>query len=555
MLSKLRIQNYILIRELEIDFQDKLTTITGETGAGKSIILGALGLILGNRADAGTLLDEHKKCIIEGTFQISNYNLRDFFTKHELDWEEESILRREIAPGGKSRAFINDSPVNLVILKELGEKLVDIHSQHQTLQLTAPGFQISLLDAGINHKDLLDEFKNVFKSYKKISKGLEELLDSEAKTKKEYDYNLFQLNEIEGLALQNGELQKLEDELAILSHAESIQLNLQQANYLLSEEEQSILNKLREIKRTLSSIAIYNSRLKTLAERIDSFLIEGKDLNGEIEDFLDGVSVDNARMEEVNQRLQAINAILSKHQLKNEPELFSYLEDLRSKVSSVESISEDIQRLSKEQAKLLKRAEELALKISNNRQKEIPNLEKKLIALLKQVGIPEANLKINLSALNGLNEYGSDQISILFSANKGSKPDTIDNVASGGELSRLMLCFKYILADSIYLPSIIFDEIDTGISGEVAISVGKIIKQMASRHQVLCITHLPQMAAMGHQQCLVYKVTGKEITETNIRALTEHERIEEIAKMLSGHNPSSNAVENAKELLGSFQKL
>ena len=555
MLSKLRIQNYILIKELEIDFHDKLTTITGETGAGKSIILGALGLILGSSADASSLLDETKKCAIEGAFNIQNYDLKSFFDKHELDWEEETILRREIAPGGKSRAFINDTPVTISILKELGEKLVDIHSQHQTLRLIGTGFQISLLDANIDHKDLLEEYKSVFRSWRKLNKGLSELKETESRTKKEYDYNLFQLNEIDDIQLQHGELAKLEDELSVLSHAETIQTNLQHSSFLLSDDEQSILNKLREIKKMLSGISSYNARLRGIAERIDGVLIEGKDLSGEMEDFLDSVSVDNERMETVSQRLQIINNLLNKHQLKTEVELVNYADELRSKVSRVESITEDIQRLEKEQEKLLKRANELAVSISNNRKKEIPSLEKNLVSLLKQVGIPEARVVIQIDDSEALNEFGKDHINILFSANKGAKPDTIDNVASGGELSRMMLCFKYILADSIFLPTIIFDEIDTGISGEVAISVGKMIKKMASRHQVLCITHLPQMAAMGNHHFFVYKKSGKDFTQTFIRELQPDERIDEIAKMLSGNKPSTTAVENAKELLGSVLNI
>ena len=549
MLSRLRIQNYILIKELEADFHSRMTTITGETGTGKSIILGALGLIVGNRADASSLLDENKKCIIEGTFNIKKYDLKKFFDKHELDWEEESILRREIAPGGKSRAFINDTPVTLNIIKELGEKLIDIHSQHQTLRLSSSAFQIALLDSNINHREILEEYSGIFSSYKKINRGLGELKETEARSKKEYDYNLFQLNEIDAIQLQTGEIQKLEDELSILSNAETIQFNLQQATFILSDDEQSILNRLRELKKSFNNISSLNPRLKAISERLDGVLIEGKDLNSEIEDFLDSVSVDNERMEEVSSRIQTINHLLTKHQLKSEIELNNYAEDLRSKVSRVESISEDIARLEKEQDKLLKRANELANTISSNRKKAIPGLEKNLVTLLKQVGIPEAQVLIKLEPSEILNDTGKDRIDILFSANKGSKPDSINNVASGGELSRLMLCFKYVLADSIFLPTIIFDEIDTGISGEVAIQVGNMIKKLAARHQVMCITHLPQIAAMGDHHFLVYKKSGKDITQTHIRELNPDERIDEIAKMLSGNKPSSTAVESARELL------
>jgi DNA repair protein RecN (Recombination protein N) len=549
MLSRLHIHNYILIKDLETSFKDKLTTVTGETGAGKSIILGALGLMLGSRADVGTLLDKEKKCIIEGIFEIGGYDLKDFFEKNDLDWEIEAILRREISPNGKSRAFINDTPVNLNILKELSEKLVDIHSQHQTLRLIAPGFQISLLDANINHKPLLDDYRKLFRKYTKSQKQLSDLKEQEGRSKKEHDYNLFQLTEIDEAKIIEGELQKLEEELSILSHAETIQSNLHHSTFLLSEDEASILNRVRELKKAINTIAGFNPRLQMMADRIDSLLIEGKDLSAEIENFLYSVTVDNSRMELVSERMQVINQLLSKHQMRTDLELLQYAKELRMKVGAVENINEDIMKLEKEQEALLEELSKMAITISGNRKKAAPGLEQNLAKLLNEVGIPEATISIKLEDVEKLNDTGRDRINILFSANKGMRPESINNVASGGELSRLILCIKYILADSAFLPTIIFDEIDTGISGEVAIRVGNMIKQLASRHQVICITHLPQIAAMGDNHFIVYKKTGEDFTQTHIRELSDKERIEEIAKMLAGNKPGASAIESAKEML------
>jgi DNA repair protein RecN (Recombination protein N) len=549
MLNELKIQNYALIRDLEIRFGEGLSAITGETGTGKSIMLGALGLILGNRADTSSLFDTERKCVVEGRFSIGAYDLKTFFERNDLDWEENTILRREISPNGKSRAFINDTPVNLNILKELGENLVDIHSQHQTIRLLSPAFQIGLLDAFAGHKSLLEEYGRTFGQYRTLGKELSRMKEKNAQAQKEYDYNLFQLNEISQAGLQPHEREQAEEELLVLSNAENIQQNLQQAIFGLYEDERSIYQALSSLKKQLGSIAKLNPRLEQIHSRLEQMLIECRDISRDMDDFSSSVSVDNERMEILNRRLQLINNLLQKHQYRKVEELLDYAEELQTKVNSVESLSGAIEETEKRKQAMEQSLHAQAGHIHANREKQIRPLEENLVRLLKQVGIPDAFISIRLSALENLSETGKDEIEILFSANKGSKAGPVSQVASGGELSRLMLCFKYILADSIFLPTIIFDEIDTGVSGEVAIQVGQILKKLSVRHQVVCITHQPQVAAMGNRHYMVYKISGQDFTSTHIRQLQSEERIQEIAKMIAGQRPSQLAIDNAKELL------
>ena len=552
MLTHLKIKNYALIKDLEIDFRKGFNIITGETGTGKSIILGALGLILGNRADSTSLHNNNTKCIIEGRFSVNGYNLENFFERNDLDWEEQTLLRREIAPGGKSRAFINDTPVTLNILKELGESLIDIHSQHQTLMLGNKNFQLSLVDAFARHKPLQDEYAQLFRQYKKTLKDLNTLREKSAQASKDYDYFLFQLNELSAASLQPGELETLEEEMNLLSHAEVISQRLQSTVFSLYDSEQSIHSQLSDIKKQLSSISSLNPVLKQLFERIEASLIEIKDIYAEADDFQQSISVDNQRMEEVNHRLQLLNNLLNKHHYASIQELINYTEELTQKVGSTESLEEEIKTLETLAEKQLEILEQKAQILSKNRRDKINAVEENAMALLKEVGIADAKIIIDLQTLAQLNETGKDVIEILFSANKGSRPEAVSQVASGGELSRLMLCFKYMLADSIFLPTIVFDEIDTGVSGEVSIKIGQILKRMSAKHQVMCITHQPQIAAMGAHHYVVYKITGEDFTETNIRTLQQPDRISEIAKMIAGHKPSALAIENAKELLSMY---
>jgi len=549
MLAHLKIKNYALIQSLDIDFKAGLNIITGETGTGKSILLGALGLILGNRAETSSLMDPEAKCIVEGRFQIGNYPLEGFFKTNDLDWDENTILRREISPNGKSRAFINDTPVNLGLLKEFGERLVDIHSQHQTLQLANPGFQVSLLDAFAQHKDVLDQYASLYKEFKKAKKELTQLKDQEAQSKKAYDYNTFQLNELLQANLQPGEMEKLEEELVLLTNAETIKQVLQAAIFELSDDERSINNQLASLKKQTGSIANLHPRLEHIYKRLETILVETKDIYGDIEQFQDTISVDTARTELLNERIRIISQLMNKHQLKSERELINYADELEAKVLEDESLSTKIAEIEKHQAQLSIHLNSLAYTLSQNRRKHVNDLSDNLAALLRNVGIPEATVRIELSESDALNEYGKDEIDILFSANKGAEPMPVRQVASGGELSRFMLCFKYILADSIFLPSIIFDEIDTGVSGEAAIKTGQMIKRLSANHQVICITHLPQVAAMGDHQYVVYKTVMNDTTVTHIRPISQDERVEEIAKMIAGHKPSAAAIENAKELL------
>lgn len=554
MLSHLKIKNYALIKDLEIDFRKGFNIITGETGTGKSIILGALGLILGNRADSTSLHNNSTKCIIEGRFIIEGYNLENFFERNDLDWDAQTILRREIAPGGKSRAFINDTPVTLNILKELGESLIDIHSQHQTLKLTNSNFQLSLVDAFARHKPLLDEYAQLYRQYKKILRDLATLKEKSAQANKDYDYFLFQLNELTAANLQNGEFEALEDEMNLLSHAEVISQRLQSTVFSLYDSEQSIHSQLSDIKKQLGTVANLNPVLKQLYDRVDASLIEIKDIYAEADDFQQGISVDNQRMEEVNNRLQLLNNLLNKHHFSTIQELINFTDELSGKVGSTESLEEEIKLLEQRGETQLQILEIKAAEISRNRYAQIQAVEQNAMALLREVGIADAKIVIELQTLPHLNETGMDGVEILFSANKGSKPEPVSQVASGGELSRLMLCFKYMLADSIFLPTIVFDEIDTGVSGEVSIKIGQILKRMSGKHQVMCITHQPQIAAMGAHHYVVYKITGEDFTETNIRSLQQTERISEIAKMIAGHKPSALAIENAKELLSTYNQ-
>jgi DNA repair protein RecN (Recombination protein N) len=549
MLTDLRIQNYALIRQLEISFREGFSIITGETGAGKSIILGALGLILGNRAESGVLQDSDKKCVIEGRFAIGKYKLKKWFAANDLDWEAESLLRREIAPGGKSRAFINDTPVTLNVLKELGEKLIDIHSQHQTLKLTGTGFQIALLDAFAKHKEELSAYREQYQEYKKLGTRLASLRETELQAQKDFDYFQFQLNELSAAALQPNEEKTLEEEQILLSNAELIEQRLQQVSYTLDGSEQSIHSQISELRRQLTNIADLNPTLSQLFERLNSLLIETKDLADESSSFAESVSVDNERLEEVNTRLQLLNQLMHKHRVATAEELLAIAEELQQKVSSVENLSDEIISLEKELEKLRSDLTDKAEKISKSRHAQKEALEQNLQSLLHELGVPQARINIKLGRLANLSENGLDSIDILFSANKGANPESVGNVASGGELSRLMLCFKYILADTIFLPTIIFDEIDTGVSGEVANKVGRMLKRMSGDHQVLTITHQPQVAAMGEHHYVVFKHFGDDFTETGIRELKSTERVSEIATMIAGQNPSKAAIENARELL------
>jgi len=549
MLTHLSVQNYALIDTLEVDFAKGLTIITGETGAGKSILLGALGLVAGNRADVQSLNDKTKKCVIEATFNLKEYKLKDFFSLNDIDYEPLTVIRREINPEGKSRAFINDSPVTLNLLKELTEQLIDIHSQHQTLTINGSEFQLSVVDAYAQHDELLTQYHTNYKTYKILKKQLTELTDKEAQAKKDADYFQFQFNELEDANLKSGDQSNLEQELQTLSNAETIKLNLSKAAYGLSGGELNVLSSLNEIKSSLLSIAKFKPEINELSNRINSAYVELKDIANEIENSESEIIYDASRIEEITARLDTLYRLQQKHQVKEVEELIALKNELSNKLLEFNSLETEIEKTKKQLDTLEKELLVTAKKISANRKNTIPKIEKDTAALLSSLSMPNAQLKIEHTTTDALNNNGLDTINFLFSANKGSDFKEINKVASGGELSRLMLSIKSLIAQLTALPTIIFDEIDTGVSGEVADKMGIIMNKISKNIQVLAITHLPQIAGKGASHLLVYKEDKNNKTYSNIKKLTNEERIYEIAKMLSTGTPTATALKNAEELL------
>jgi DNA repair protein RecN (Recombination protein N) len=549
MLKHLSVQNYALIDKLEVELTDGLTIITGETGAGKSILLGALGLIAGSRADTQSLQDKTKKCIIEAAFSIKEYNLKDFFKDNELDYEAISTIRREINPEGKSRAFINDTPVTLNQLKELGERLIDIHSQHQTLSLNGADFQLSVVDAFAKHEDILTEYKSEFKNYKSLEKQLNELIERESQAKKDLDYFQFQFNELEDTNLKVGEQVEMEQELETLNNAEDIKLNLSKAAFSLAGGEQNLLSSFNEIKAILNSLSKFKPEIAELNIRINSAYIELKDISNELESLEQEIVYDPKRIELLNEKLDAIYRLQQKHQVKTIDELIAIKEDLSNKLLDFSSLETEILKTKAALELSTKTLTSKSKTLSDNRKKVIPKIEKEIASLLASLSMPNAQLKINQAALEQFGTTGIDKISFLFSANKGSDFKELNKVASGGELSRLMLSIKSLIAQLTALPTIIFDEIDTGVSGDVADKVGSIMNTMSDKMQVITITHLPQIASKGASHLFVYKEDKNNKTYSNIKKLNSEERIQEIAKMLSTGSPTAAAISNAKELL------
>ncbi len=549
MLKHLSIRNYALISELSLDLPEGFTVITGETGAGKSILLGALGLILGERADSKTLKDPHSKCIVEGSFDISAYPLKDFFTANELDHSGETVIRREITPEGKSRAFINDTPVTLQQLKELGSVLVDIHSQHETLLLNNPLFQLSVVDAYASHRKQLDEYRVCFYNYTALRKELEDISGKEAAARQEQDYLQFQFNELEEAGLKEGEQKEIEEELETLNNAEEIKSSAGAVSGGLSGEG-SLVQQLAVLKGKLNGIAKYNTGIKELLARLDSSYIELKDIASELEALEESISFDPQRAEELSARLDLIYRLQKKHRADTIKGLLDIRAELSGKLNQIATFSERIAELNKQltahQTELLQRARV----ISRNRERVIPQIEKKVREILSGLGMPNANLKVSSERdENNPGPHGIDRITFLFSANKGSEFRELSKVASGGELSRLMLAVKSIVARLMKLPTIIFDEIDSGVGGEVAGKMARILHDMAEDMQVVTITHLPQIAGMGSAHFMAYKEVSGKSTSSRLKMLNKDERVLEIAKMLSSALPTPAAIRNAKELL------
>ncbi|MEM6517381.1 MAG: DNA repair protein RecN [Bacteroidota bacterium] len=549
MLTNLSIQNYALIDDLSVGFSNGLSIITGETGAGKSILLGGLSLVMGKRADLSSVKDSTKKCIIEATFDITKYQLKGFFKSKDLDYEPLTIIRREILPSGKSRAFVNDSPVNLDSLQSLSLRLLDIHSQHQTLQLTNDDFQFKVIDALAQNTKLLDYYAEELKKYRKLEKTLKDLEFQKAEDLKELDYNNFLYKELEDANLVSGELKELEDEYETLNNVEDIQEKLSATHQLLSNEEIGIIKNLTEIKAAILKISGYSIKYREMYQRIDSSLIEIDDIFSEIESLQGDLEVNPERLNQVSLKLQVLNSLFQKHNVSEIQELISIKEALSTKIQITENLDERILNL-KEQLEISKRAlDDLAFSLREKRLQTIPNLTNQLKDILVVLGMPNAKFKIELKPSESYLPNGKDALDFMFSANKGGNFNELKKAASGGELSRIMLAIKSILTKYTQLPTIMFDEIDTGVSGEISNKMAMIMQEMSKKMQVFSITHLPQIAAKGDTHFKVYKQEVDNVTQSQIKKLSHEERIVEIAQMLGGSNISTSAVAHAKELL------
>lgn len=549
MLSHLFIQNYALIRHLDIDFQDGLTVITGETGAGKSILLGALSLIQGKRADTNVLFEKSSKCIVEGSFNVNAYNLQEFYANNDLDYEVLTVLRREINKNGKSRAFINDTPVNLSILKQLSEKLIDIHSQHQTITLHNSDFQLAVIDS---YGRLTDEANSYKAEYGKLSKSrnqLEVLMSKENEAKKELDYFQFLFNELVEANLKPDEQTNLEEEIEVLNHSEEIKTKLFNAVQLLGREGTNILGQMAEIRTGLSQVSKYSDHLGELNNRIDISFIELSDITQEIESAMNSISHNPEKIEEIKERLDLLYNLQNKHRVNSVAELIDIKQELSDKLNSVNSLHEKIESLSKEvdiaEKEITKQAKALSLK----RTKLFKEIEAEIINDLVNLGMPQARFSIENKLISQAGNDGFDSINFLFNANKGGELQDLNKVASGGETSRLMLVIKSLISQKNLLPTVIFDEIDIGISGNIANMVGDILLKLSKAMQVITITHLPQIAGKGNNHYFVYKEIEAETTKTKIKRLGSEDRVIEIAKMLSGQDLTSASVETAKHLL------
>ena len=549
MITSLSIENFALIEKLSIDFSSGFSTITGETGAGKSILLGALGLVLGKRADLTSLKNKNEKCIIEAHFQIANYNLHSFFSSNDLDYEEETIIRREILPSGKSRAFINDTPVNLQELQDLSLFLIDIHSQHQTKELSEEDFQFQIIDSIANNQDLISKYDSQLKLYKKQKSDLSQLNLQIQNALNEQDYNTFLLKELVEADLANCDQSELEATLEKLSNVESIKENLVKAELLAHEEQFGVLHNLKEMRVALQKASGFSATYHSLFERLNSVLIELDDITRDLKNESENLINDPELLENVNHKLQLIYSLQKKHQVLTIDELLEIQNELDRKVISIADVEARIQFLEKSIKENEFQLNQLAHEIHENRVKVIPILVEKLIQILEQLGMPNARFDIKVNETTSYFKNGKDDLQFLFSANKGSDFGVVKKVASGGELSRIMLAVKAILAKYSKLPTIIFDEIDTGVSGEIANKMGDIMKEMSQTMQVFTITHLPQIAAKGSTHFKVFKTVLNEQTHSELKRLSSEERVLEIAQMLSGMQVSDSAINHAKALL------
>ena len=549
MITSLSIENFALIDKLAINFSNGFSIITGETGAGKSILLGALGLVLGKRADLTSLKNKNEKCVVEANFSISKYNLQFFFENNDIDYDDETIIRREILPSGKSRAFINDSPVNLQQLQDVSNFLIDVHSQHQTLELSEENFQFQIIDSIASNHDLLSQFQLELKKYKSAKTALELKKDALANTLKEKDYTAFLFDELETANLKSGEQEELEKTYETLNNVEFIKDNLDRLLAIANEEQFGVSQSLKEFKSIIQKNSGFSSEFQLLFERCNSVIIEFDDIVSELNQQAGNIFNDPEKLDFINQKLQIIYNLQKKHQVATIDDLLSIQNELEQKVVLVSDLENEIFQLEKLAINLEQLLDGIADNIRSNRVNAVPILSNKLTAILSQLSMPNVRFKLDITPTKSYNSKGKDTIQFLFSANKGTDFGLLKKVASGGEMSRIMLAVKSILAQYSKLPTIIFDEIDTGVSGEIANKMGEIMKEMSAEMQVFSITHLPQIAAKGHQHYKVFKTVIGENTISELKLLSSEERVFEVAEMLSGKDISDSALNHAKALL------
>ncbi len=550
MLQKLVVSNYAIIDYVEVDFAASLNIITGETGAGKSILLGALSLILGSRAESKVLFDESRKCVVEGHFSLKGYRLQEFFVAHDLDYEESLIIRRELTNAGKSRAFVNDTPVTLETLKELGAQLINLHSQHETLALSSATFQLQLVDAVAQHETLLLQYAQQYQEWRKTKRQLLDLLERSKQDIGDIDYLNYQLSELTEANLDADEFEQLEQELNSLENAEEIKGGLSRSVSALSNTDGSVVDSLNEVRSLLHGISKYNTEIEALTERLNSATIELEDISREMERLEEDLQHDPERILHLQERQNTVNRLLAKHHAASVAELLALQTDLEGRVGAFANLRGDIDKLQKQETQQLLDLKKLGNQITADRKKVLPQIQAQVIDKLAYVGMANSQFIIELEPLAEPVADGMDKVRFLFSANKGGRVEELRKVASGGELSRLMLVLKSLIAKNMALPTLIFDEIDTGISGEVAHKAGLVMEQLAEGHQIIAITHLPQIASKGTSHLFVYKALENDRTVTRIRKLTPDERATEIAKMLGGDKVTEAALENARELLG-----
>ncbi|MBY0477873.1 MAG: DNA repair protein RecN [Chitinophagaceae bacterium] len=549
MLQKLSIQNFAIIDELTVEFQSGLNSITGETGAGKSILLGALGLVLGNRAESNVLMNKEKKCVVEVFFSAGNYlKVKEWLQEQEMEHEEELILRREIAPNGKSRAFVNDTPVNLTQLKALTSLLVDLHQQFDTLELGEEGFQREVLDALASCAKEVQQYHSSYLLYIKQQKELQLLKEQQLQAKKEQDYKQFLLDELNEAAFKENELEDVEQELKLLANAGAISTVLTDVTAFLKEGDAPVVQQLKSLLQRLQQYKDMNADLQLITERLQSAQIELNDISAELVHLQNSISIDESRMQQINDRLETGYKLQKKHGFHSTHELLQIQQQLENELQVVLNLDQSISDKEKEIAQLQIQLEKQATAIHEKRKKQAEPFAKNVTNLLQRVGMPNAQLKVELNK-TVLSAFGKDEISFLFDANKSNRFEPISKVASGGELSRLMLCIKSLVAESIQLPTMLFDEIDTGISGEAARQVGILLKELSAKHQVITITHLPQIAAKASAHYFVYKQEEHSVIKTKIRLLNKEEQIETIAKMLSGEKLTASSLVTAKEMV------